>query len=234
MRGSRSCARWGSSSGARAVCSCHAPRPCSTRTARSPIRRSGSSYGHSFRGSRGSPGHPAAVFPPDRSHREEPQQRRSRCRGEPMSPRSQPEAWPDLPYAAWKETCATLHLWTQIVGKVRLARTPWLNHSWHVPLYVTTRGLTTSPIPYGQRSFEIAFDFNEHVLEVTTSDGARRRMALEPQTVADFYGAVMSGLTDFGIPVRINEFPYEIPGAVPFSRDRAHAAYDAEYAQEHP
>lgn len=148
-----------------------------------------------------------------------------------MSPRSQPEAWPDLPYAAWKETCATLHLWTQIVGKVRLARTPWLNHSWHVPLYVTTRGLTTSPIPYGQRSFEIAFDFNEHVLEVTTSDGARRRMALEPQTVADFYGAVMSGLTDFGIPVQINELPCEIPGAVPFSRDRTHAAYDAEYAQ---
>src|SRR5512147_2836209 len=148
-----------------------------------------------------------------------------------MSSRSQPEAWPDLPYAAWKETCATLHLWTQIVGKTRLARTPWLNHSWHVPLYVTARGLTTSLIPYGQRSFEIAFDFNEHVLDITTSDGARRRIALEPQTVADFYGVVMSGLTDLGLPVRINELPCEIPGAVPFSRDRAHAAYDAEYAQ---
>ena len=148
-----------------------------------------------------------------------------------MSHGSKPEAWPDLPYAAWKETCATLHLWTQVVGKVRLARTPWLNHSWHVPLYVTARGMTTSPIPYGQRSFEIAFDLNEHVLDITTSDGARRSTALEPQTVADFYGAVMSGLTDLGIPVRINELPCEIPGAVPFSRDRAHAAYDAEYAQ---
>jgi len=79
-----------------------------------------------------------------------------------MSPSPQPEAWPDLPYAAWKETCATLHLWTQVVGKVRLVRTPWLNHSWHVPLYVTARGLTTSPIPDGQRSFEIAFDLIEH------------------------------------------------------------------------
>ena len=82
-----------------------------------------------------------------------------------MSQGTQLEAWPDLPYAAWKETCATLHLWTQIVGKVRLALTPWLNHSWHVPLYVTARGLTTSPIPYGQRSFEIEFDFIEHVLD---------------------------------------------------------------------
>ena len=148
-----------------------------------------------------------------------------------MSPRSRPEAWPDLPYAAWKETCATLHLWTQIVGKVRLALTPWLNHSWHVPLYVTARGLTTLLIHYGQRSFEIAFDFNEHVLDIMTSDGARRRIALEPQTVADFYGVVISALTELDIPVWISELPCEIPGAVPFSRDRAHAAYDAEYAQ---
>ena len=127
-----------------------------------------------------------------------------------MSPRSRPEAWPDLPYAAWKETCATLHLWTQIVGKVRLALTPWLNHSWHVPLYVTARGLTTLLIHYGQRSFEIAFDFNEHVLDIMTSDGARRRIALEPQTVADFYGVVISALTTspFGSassPVRSRE-----------------------------
>jgi hypothetical protein len=144
---------------------------------------------------------------------------------------SQHEAWPDLPYAAWQETCATLHLWTQIVGKIRLARTPWLNHSWHVPLYVTARGLTTSLIPYGHRSFEIAFDLNEHVLDITTSDGARNRTALEPRTVADFYGAVMSALGDLGIPVQINELPCEIPGAVRFSLDRTHAAYDADYAQ---
>jgi len=148
-----------------------------------------------------------------------------------MSPSPQPEAWPDLPYAAWKETCATLHLWTQVVGKVRLVRTPWLNHSWHVPLYVTARGLTTSPIPDGQRSFEIAFDLIEHVLDIATSDGARRRTALEPRTVADFYAAVMSMLADLGIAVRVSELPCEIPGAVPFSRDRTHAAYDAEYAQ---
>ena len=148
-----------------------------------------------------------------------------------MLPSSQHDAWPDLPYAAWKETCATLHLWTQIVGKIRLARTPWLNHSWHVPLYVTARGLTTSPIPYGQRSFEIAFDFHEHVLDITTSGGARNRTALEPRTVADFYAMVMSGLDDLGIPVPINELPCEIPGAVPFSQDRVHAAYDAEHAQ---
>ena len=141
------------------------------------------------------------------------------------------EAWPDLPYAAWQETCATLHLWTQVVGKVRLAQTPWLNHSWHVPLYVTARGLTTSPIPHGQRSFEITFDFHEHVLEIMTSDGARRGIALQPQTVADFYGKVMSGLTDLGLPVRIDELPCEIPGAVRFRQDQVHAAYDAEYAQ---
>jgi hypothetical protein len=148
-----------------------------------------------------------------------------------MHHRSPTEPWPDLPYTAWQETCATLHLWTQVVGKVRLAQTPWLNHSWHVPLYVTARGLTTSPIPYGQRSFEIAFEFHEHVLEITTTDGPRRRTALEPQTVADFYGKVMSGLTDLGLPVRIDELPCEIPGAVRFSQDQVHAAYDAEYAQ---
>jgi hypothetical protein len=148
-----------------------------------------------------------------------------------MYPSSQPEAWPDLPYAAWKETCATLHLWTQIVGKVRLARTPWLNHSWHVPLYVTARGLTTSPIPDGQRSFEIVFDLNEHVLDIATSHGGSRQIALEPRTVADFYGAVMSRLADLGITVQISELPSEIPGAIPFSQDRIHAAYDAEYAQ---
>ena len=147
-----------------------------------------------------------------------------------MSQGTQLEAWPDLSYAAWKETCATLHLWTQVVGKVRLALTPWLNHSWHVPLYVTARGLTTSPIPYGQRSFEIAFDFEAHALDIIAGDGARRSMALKPQTVADFYGAVMSALADLGIGVRVNELPCEIPGAIPFSRDRVHAAYDAEYA----
>src|SRR2546422_1617566 len=96
------------------------------------------------------------------------------------------DRWPELPYAAWKDTCTTLQLWTQIVGKIRLAQTPWLNHSWHVPLYVTVRGLSTSIIPYGDRSFEIVFDFHEHRLEIATSEGAHRQIALQPQTVADF------------------------------------------------
>src|SRR5436190_7727368 len=93
------------------------------------------------------------------------------------------EVWPDLPYSAWKETCNTLHLWTQIVGKIRLALTPWLNHSWHVPLYVTARGLTTSPIHHEHLSFELTFDFNEHVLDITTSNGDRQLIALRPRTV---------------------------------------------------
>jgi hypothetical protein len=144
---------------------------------------------------------------------------------------SQPEAWPDLPYHTWKETCVTLQLWMQIVGKIRLAQTPWLNHSWHVPLYVTARGLTTSLIPYGYSSFEITFDFDQHVLDIMTSFGARRQLALEPRTVADFYLAVMSALQDLDVPVQINEFPCEIPAAIAFSQDRTHAAYDADYAR---
>jgi hypothetical protein len=140
------------------------------------------------------------------------------------------DAWPELPYAAWKDTCATLHLWTQVVGKVRLALTPWLNHSWHVPLYVTARGLTTSPIPYEDRAFEIAFDFVAHVLDVTTSDGARRQIALRPQAVADFHASVLSALGELGIRVAITDLPSEIPQAIRFSRDHVHAAYDAEYA----
>jgi len=144
-------------------------------------------------------------------------------------PNSGSPSWPELPYAAWLDTCATLHLWTQIVGKIRLALTPWLNHSWHVTLYVTVRGLTTSTIPYGSRSFEIEFDFNQHVLVVHASDGAERRIALRPQPVADFYAGVMAALADLGIAVVIAEYPCEIAGATAFSQDRTHAAYDAEY-----
>jgi hypothetical protein len=141
------------------------------------------------------------------------------------------ETWPDLPYNAWKDTRDTLHLWTQVVGKIRLALTPWLNHSWHVPLYVTARGLTTSPIPYQQGSFEIEFDFNEHMLDITTSGGYRSRIALQPRTVAEFYDIVLAALREANIRVEINDFPSEIPGAIPFSRDRTHAAYDAQYAR---
>src|SRR5579864_8958143 len=105
---------------------------------------------------------------------------------------SPPDPWPELPLAAWRETCATLQLFTQIVGKIRLARTPWLNHSWHVALYVTPYGLTTSPIPDGARSFQIDFDFIHHHLRISTSGGATRRLALAGHSVASFYTAVMT------------------------------------------
>jgi hypothetical protein len=145
--------------------------------------------------------------------------------------RSSDLVWPELVYANWSDTCSTLQLWTQIVGKIRLAQTPWLNHSWHVPLYVTGRGLTTSPIPYPSRSFEIQFDFIDHVLDIGVSDGTVRRLPLRPQSVADFYAAVMAALTELGIVIAISDYPCEIAGATAFSRDRIHHAYDADYAQ---
>jgi Family of unknown function (DUF5996) len=134
--------------------------------------------------------------------------------------------WPELPTAAWRETYETLHLWTQIVGKVRLARTPWLNHSWHVALYVTARGLTTSPIPDGVRTFQIDFDLIDHILRISTSDGARRQLALAGQSVASFYSAVMADLTELGIDITIDEMPNELPEPIRFSQDNRHASYD--------
>jgi hypothetical protein len=148
-----------------------------------------------------------------------------------MPPASPDEAWPELPYGAWKDTCATLHLWTQVVGKIRLACTPWLNHSWHVPLYVTARGLTTSPIPYQDRTFTIDFDFVRHTLDIAVSDGGHKEIALEPRTVADFYALTMAALAELRIPVRVTELPSEIADAIPFGRDRTHGAYDADYAR---
>jgi hypothetical protein len=139
--------------------------------------------------------------------------------------------WPDLPYEAWRETCSTLHLWTQIVGKVRLAQTPWLNHGWHVPLYVTTKGLTTSPIPHGSRFFELEFNFIEHVLEIALSDGSSRQIALRAEPVALFYNTLMRTLAEAQVPVIINEHPCEIKDATAFSKDLSHASYDPEYAQ---
>ncbi|HEY4404665.1 MAG TPA: DUF5996 family protein [Xanthobacteraceae bacterium] len=141
------------------------------------------------------------------------------------------EPWPALPYEAWKDTCATLHLWTQIVGKIRLGLTPWLNHSWHVPFYVTARGLTTSPIPSRDGVFEMTFDFTRNVLDIAASDGRQKLIALEPRTVADFYALVIAALAELGIEARIRELPSEIAGAMPFSQDRLHGAYDAEYAR---
>ena len=141
--------------------------------------------------------------------------------------------WPELPYAAWRDTYATLHLWTQIVGKVRLKLTPWLNHSWHVTLYVTARGLGTGPIPLDGRDLAIEFDFNDHVLWLRTTDGHFRQFMLKPVTVAEFYAEVIAALAELGVVVRINEMPNEIPGAVRFSEDRAHAAYDPDFANRH-
>jgi Family of unknown function (DUF5996) len=136
--------------------------------------------------------------------------------------------WPELPSASWRETYATLHLWTQIIGKVRLVRSPWLNHSWHVALYVTTRGLTTSPIPDATRSFQIDFDFIDHALRISTSDGATRQFALAGESVASFYAAVMADLAALGIRIQIDEMPNELPDPVRFSQDKQHASYDPE------
>jgi Family of unknown function (DUF5996) len=147
------------------------------------------------------------------------------------STNAQAEPWPALPYEAWKDTCTTLQLWTQIVGKIRLAKTPWTNHSWHVTLYVTPRGLTTSPIPYDRRAFQIDFDFIDHALLIQTSDGATRGLALEARSVAEFHDALMAALAELDIRVRIHGRPNEVADPIPFRQDRVHAAYDADYAQ---
>ena len=139
-------------------------------------------------------------------------------------------AWPGLPFEEWRETLATLHMWTQVVGKVRLAQAPHLNHWWQVPLYVTSRGLTTSPMPHGRRTFQADFDFVDHRLRVETSEGESRELALAPRTVADFYGEFESSLKGLGLEVKIWTTPVEVPDPVPFERDEAHKSYDPEYA----
>jgi hypothetical protein len=137
-----------------------------------------------------------------------------------------PRSWPDLPTAAWRETYATLHLWTQIIGKIRLVRTPWLNHSWHIALYVTARGLTTSPVQDGAGTFQIDLDFIDHALRISTSDGAKREFALAGHSVASFYADVMAMLAELGIHVVIDEMPNELPEPIWFSQDKQHASYD--------
>jgi Family of unknown function (DUF5996) len=139
--------------------------------------------------------------------------------------------WPPLPFEAWKDTYATLHMMAQIVGKVRLAWTPALNHTWQVPLYVTARGLATSPIPNGARTFEIRFDFIDHELIIETDTGDERRIRLVPRAVADFYREMMEKLASLGLETRIWTMPVEVPGAViRFEEDRTHTAYDPEWA----
>jgi len=136
------------------------------------------------------------------------------------------DCWPALPLASWRDTRDTLQLWTQMVGKVRLELTPVNNHWWNVPLYVSPCGLTTSPIPYGRRSFEVEFDFLHHQLRVTTNDGEAKKIPLRPQSVAEFYAKFMALLKAMEIDVRIWKMPVEIPGAIPFDQDRTHASYD--------
>jgi hypothetical protein len=141
-----------------------------------------------------------------------------------------PEPWPSLPLESWSETFATLQLWTQIVGKVRLAQSPWVNHSWHVTLYVTPRGLTTSPIPHGVRTFQIDFDFIAHRLALESSDGGFGGFALEPQSVATFYRQLMDELEKLGLHVDIYRMPNEIESPIRFDQDETHRSYDREYA----
>lgn len=141
-----------------------------------------------------------------------------------------PEDWPELPLAAWQDTYKTLHMWSQIVGKVRLALSPKLNHWWEVPLYVNAVGLTTSPIPYKGGIFEIQFDFVEHKLTVQTNHATGATIKLAPRSVADFYGMLMATLDELGIEVKIWTMPVEIPDPIPFEQDTQHASYDREYA----
>jgi hypothetical protein len=145
-------------------------------------------------------------------------------------PGSHQEQWPQLPLEAWRETYATLHLWTQIVGKIRMARSAWCNHSWHVTLYVTPRGLSTSVISHGARTFQIDFDFVDHRLRIDSSHQASRSMPLESQSVAAFYARLMRTLDELDLPVRIFTMPNEIVDPIAFDQDEVHRTYDPEYA----
>jgi hypothetical protein len=138
------------------------------------------------------------------------------------------EAWSDIPFESWKDTCATLHLWTQIVGKYRLARTPWVNHSWHATLYVTARGLTTSPIPAGARSVKFDFDLLDHKFIGAVSDGSLGSFPLEPMSVAEFHRRFLALAEELGVSAPIHGIPNEVSDPVPFARDTKHASYDAE------
>ena len=138
--------------------------------------------------------------------------------------------WPALPFAEWQDTAVTLHMWTQIVGKIRLTLSPWTNQSWSVTLYVTSRGLTTSPIPHGTRTFEINFDFIDHQLRIEANNAERRTIELKPRSVADFYRSVMESLDELHLSVTIHKLPNEIENPIPFDEDEEHRAYDREYA----
>ena len=140
------------------------------------------------------------------------------------------DAWPELPLSAWQDTYTTLHMWTQIVGHIRMALTPLVNHWWNVTLYVSARGLTTSPIPYQQRVFEIHFDFIAHQLIIETSEGSVKTVDLRPRSVADFYRQIMQQLQALNIEVRIHGSPDEVANPIPFAQDEVHQSYDPVYA----
>jgi Family of unknown function (DUF5996) len=139
-------------------------------------------------------------------------------------------SWPELPLAEWKDTYETLHMWIQIVGKIRLKLTPLENHWWNVTLYVTSRGLTTSTMSHKGRHFQIDFDFIAHLLLIETTDGTSKTIALRPRSVADFYQELMAALESLGVPLNIWTTPTEVPDRIPFEQDRKHATYDPKYA----
>jgi len=143
----------------------------------------------------------------------------------------QEEVWPSLPLEAWSATFDTLHLWTQIVGKIQVAQCPWVNHSWHVTLHVTSRGLTTLPVPHDSRTFQIDFDFISHNLVIQVSDGQTAAIPLEPQSVAAFYRRLMDQMQKLELTVKVNRMPNEIADPIPFDQDETHGSYDREYAQ---
>jgi hypothetical protein len=138
-------------------------------------------------------------------------------------------SWPELKFSEWQDTLATLHMWTQVVGKIRLEQTPLVNHWWNVPLYVSARGLTTSAMPHEDRIFEIEFDFIDHQLLIKCSDGSTKTLPLWPQSVAGFYADVMSALRDLGMEIKIWSMPVEVPNPIRFEEDNIHASYDREY-----
>ena len=140
------------------------------------------------------------------------------------------EFWPSLPLEDWADTCATLHMWIQIVGKIRLVQSAWINHSWHATLYVTATGLTTSPVPHGLRTFQIDFDFIRHQLTITSSDGRMAGFALEPQSVAAFHRRLMTEMRSLDLHVAIHEKPNEVPEPIRFDLDESHRAYDRDHA----
>lgn len=150
---------------------------------------------------------------------------------EQSAPAGNWEAWPSLPIQEWEATCQTLHMWTQITGKIKLALAPHINHWWQIPLHVSSRGLTTSALPYDTQTLTLEFNFIDHVLEIRTSRGAEATVKLAPRSVADFYEEVMARLHEVGMPVQIFTQPVEVAGAIPFEEDTEHDSYDREYVE---